>query len=289
MLKTIDRIQFATDDAERTASGWVEFLGAELEGKDSISALGAKRTTYRLGRGAVEFLEPDGAGAIQDAMKTRKRPHLFAGGVSSEDFEGTVARLRSKGIDPALENGQAFFNAKDCIGVDAHLVLSPYEDAPSVGDIDYLYEVTLLTREADKVGARFADLFGLDSSVFVPIDSPEFGYTGVLTLFDDDELHRFEIITPLDDTKTMGRFFKAVGPSYYMAFAETPEVNRVEKKVLAADAGITVNRPESRGAEQIADEMWIHPRALGGMMLGVSRPSMAWRWSGHPDRVLEVV
>jgi len=74
-----------------------------------------------------------------------------------------------------------------------------------------------------------------------------------------------------------------------MAFAETPEMQRVETAVLANEAGLTVGRPEGRGAEQIPDEMWVHPPALGGMMLGISRPSMAWNWSGHPDRVVEVI
>lgn len=33
------------------------------------------------------------------------------------------------------------------------------------------------------------------------------------------------------------------------------------------------------------DNLFIHPRALGGVMLGVSRTTHAWTWSGHPDRV----
>jgi hypothetical protein len=35
-----------------------------------------------------------------------------------------------------------------------------------------------------------------------------------------------------------------------------------------------------------ADNLFIHPKALGGMMLGVSRATHAWTWSGHPERVV---
>jgi hypothetical protein len=38
----------------------------------------------------------------------------------------------------------------------------------------------------------------------------------------------------------------------------------------------------------VADQIWLHPATLGGMMLGLSRPSMAWSWSGSPERVTEV-
>ena len=71
MINSIDRIQIATHDAEETARGWVRVLGAELESEDTVRILGAKRFTYRLGQGAIEFLEPDGSGVICDALGTR--------------------------------------------------------------------------------------------------------------------------------------------------------------------------------------------------------------------------
>jgi len=48
---------------------------------------------------------------------------------------------------------------------------------------------------------------------------------------------------------------------------------------------MTVDRPVDRAATLSADQLWLHPPALGGTMLGISRPTMAWRWSGHPERV----
>lgn len=288
MLKTIDRIQIATESAERAAHGWLTVLGAELDSTDTVAALSAKRTTYRLGRGAIEFLEPDGEGIIANALEVRGRSHLFAGGVSTGDFEAVVARLKSQGIEPAIENGQAFFNAASAVGVDCNLVLSPYEERPAVGGIDFLYEVTLLADDAAYVVAKFAELFDLHQGNFVEIKSERFAYSGVLTLFSPDDLHRFEIITPHSDATTMGRFFKRQGAAYYMCFAETAQMNRLSEKASENNAGITIDRPEDRSADLPADQMWLHPPALGGVMLGLSRSSMAWRWSGHPDRVEEV-
>lgn len=288
MLRTIDRVQIATNDAKQTAELWNTLLGAEEDSSDRVDALGARRVTSRLGSGAIEFLEPDGTGLIANALKKRGRPHLFAGGVSTSDFEGVVARLRSKNVEMAIEEDQAFFNAEAALGVDSPLVLSPYEPLPPVGNIDFLYEVTLLAEEAPLIVSRLAELFVLDQSHFVPIQSERFGYDGVLTLFDPDDLHRFEIITPTDETKTMGRFYKKNGPSYYMCFAETSYILEIEKRAAELDAGITIDRPDDRDASQPADQMWVHPPSLGGVMLGLSRPTMAWKWSGHPERVQEI-
>ncbi len=39
--------------------------------------------------------------------------------------------------------------------------------------------------------------------------------------------------------------------------------------------------------EDAIDSMFLHPDALGGMMLGISRQTQAWSWSGRPDWVKE--
>ncbi len=285
MLKEVDRIQIATEDAAAAAAGWKDLLGAEHQGADRVHALAAKRTTYRLGRGEIEFLEPDGAGPIQAALQKRGRAHLFAAGASTDDMDGVLARLRSRGLNPHLENGKAYLNAAAALGVDFPLVLSPSVQRDRVGLIDFLYEATLLADDVPGITARFAELFSLNASHFTPIASKEFGYDGVLTLFSPDNLHRFEVIHPFDEQKTMGRFFKKSGPSFYMCFAETANMLAIEQRAQAQGAGITVDRPASRAANQPADQMWLHASALGGVMLGLSRPTMAWKWSGHPERV----
>lgn len=285
MLKTIDRIQIATRDAEGAAGVWADVLGAERVSEDRVAALGARRVSSRLGKGFIEFLEPDGPGVIADALQARKRAHLFAGGVSAPDFDAAVRHVESKGVEVAIENGQAFLNPEIFVGVPSPLVLSPFEERPLAGAIDFFYEVTLLAPDALGVVSRIADLFGLDASFFKQIESDRFAYTGVLTLFDPDDLHRFEVITPTSGETTMGRYFNRSGPSYYMCFAETSDMLGIERHCAAAGLGITVDRPEGRSPEAGADQAWLHPQTLGGVMLGLSRPTMAWQWSGHPERV----
>ncbi len=74
----------------------------------------------------------------------------------------------------------------------------------------------------------------------------------------------------------------------YMAFAESSDMLAIEQKARDRGAGITVDRPEHRGSDKTADQLWLHPAALGGMMLGLSRPTTAWQWSGHPERVEKI-
>jgi hypothetical protein len=287
MLKTIDHIQLATRDARETAAGWQRFLGAEFLDEGPVHVLGAHRVRFRLGSSVVEFLEPAGPGLIEDALASRGRAHLFAAGVTTEHFDDVVNRLGGKGVDVTLENGQAYFDASAFIGAQGRMVLSPYEERPAVGRANYLYEATLLTEDTPGVVAKIADLFGLDAGNFVPIHSEHFDYGGTLTLFDSNELHRFEVIEPFPGDKTMRRFFERAGSAYYMSFADSDELLTIERAVDASGLGVTVNRPEDRSVDVTPDELWLHPAALGGMMLGMSRPSMAWRWSGYPERVQE--
>ncbi|MEN8181948.1 MAG: VOC family protein [Myxococcota bacterium] len=123
-----------------------------------------------------------------------------------------------------------------------------------------------------------------EGDAFVPIDSKHYGYAGTLTLFDRDRLGRFEVITPHDPRNTMGRFFSRFGESFYMAFAESHALGAIEARAREIRAGHTPE-PPSEGRVGDANTVFLHPAALGGMMLGLSRPTQAWQWSGHPERV----
>ncbi len=285
MLKTIDHIQLATPNARETATGWQKFIGAEFLDEGRVNALGAKRIRFRIGTSVVEFLEPDGPGPVEKAIKSRGRAHLFAAGITSDKFDDVIDRLEKKGVNAVVDQGQAFFDASDFIGAQGRMVLSSYEERPAVGNAEYFYEATLLTEDTSGVVSRIADLFGLDQGNFVPIDSEHFEYGGTLTLFDSNELHRFEVIEPFPGEQTMRRFFERTGSSYYMAFVQSDVLLTIEREVGASGLGVTINRPEDRDGDITPDELWVHPPALGGMMLGMSRPSMAWTWSGYPDRV----
>ena len=287
MLTKIDRVQLAVADADDAARKWQILLGAEEIQRDKVACLSAKRVTLRAGASDIEILEPDGVGTIESELKRRGRAHLFAAGATSPDPARVAAQAQARGATRVEENGRQYLTI---IVEDApvRFVISHDTRREPVGDLDFLYEVTLLAADQAGVVRQIRDAFGLDDSHFTTITSEHFGYTGVLTLFREGALHRFEVITPLDKQKTMGRYHAREGASFYMAFAESARMAHIEREAKRADAGITVDRPEGRPTSRTADQLWLHPQSLGGMMLGVSRPSMAWRWSGHPERVVPI-
>ncbi|MDX1649299.1 MAG: VOC family protein [Myxococcota bacterium] len=286
MLSRIDRVQMAVPDRHAAAEGWQALLGAEPAGEDRVDALAAQRMRLRLGDGFVELLEPDGAGPVADAVAGRGG-HLFAAGATSPDVDALAARLRERGAEPRAEGGQLHLDPGATGVPGLRVVVSPEESRPSVGAIDTFYEVTGLVGDAKAAVGRCAERFGLDPDAFVPIASKPYGYEGSLTLFDPDRLDRFELITPHVPENTMGRFFRRFGETLYMAFAESGELGAGEERARARGVGFTAEPRAERRAGRPADTIFLHPPALGGMMLGLSRRTWAWRWSGHPERVEE--
>lgn len=283
MLTEVDRLLVATPDAAAAAAAWSSVLGAEEVMAGPASGLGASRRVLRAGRSDIEFLQPDGTGPIADALARRGRAHVWAAGAASPDPEAVARTARAAGARVEAEDGRVHVEL-EIEGAPIRFVISPEAERTPAGRLDFLYEATVLA--ADQAGAvgKIRDAFGLDENVFTTITSEMFGYTGVLTLFQAGRLHRFEVITPIDRDKTMGRFHAREGACFYMGFAEASDVLDIERQIPAS--GVTVDRPEGRRPDQSPDQVWIHPPTLGGVMLGVSRPSMAWMWSGHPERVI---
>lgn len=285
MFTRVDRIQMAVPDRAAAARGWKELLGAEHDGDDAVQCLAAQRSRYRVGRGWVELLEPDGAGAIADAVEARGG-HLFAGGMATPDVAAFAAHLEIQGVEAPEEGGQVFLDTTHTGHHGLRLVVSPDADRPApVGAIDQFYEITNLVEDAAATVKEYGVRFGMEDKAFTPISSDEFGYEGTLTLLDDDRLDRFEVITPTDANKTMGRYFGKFGESLYMCFAESGDLDGIQERCAAAGAPFTRVPPVEQRRE-VADTVFLHPAALGGMMLGLSRRSVAWAWSGHPERVV---
>jgi len=284
MLTRVDRVQMAVPDAGEAAQKWREVLGAEPADEDTIACLGAKRATARIGEGWVEFLEPDGTGAISDALGRRGGAHLYAGGAATNDFDRLLAHFESVGASPTVEGGQIFLDPQNTGSGTPRAVISRDEKLDRVGDLDWFYEVTLLVPDEEKASARYANLFDLNPDNFVSIASEQYGYRGILTLFHPDLLGRFEVITPHDLGKTMGRFFNRFGEELYMAYAESAKVHEIEERVRERGLDHTPT-PAGKPLDRPADTLFLHPSTLGGMMLGISRPTMGWQWSGHPERV----
>jgi hypothetical protein len=287
MLTEIDRILLATPDAVGSAMPWRDLLGAEFVGRDRLGSLGAQRMTLRVGTTDIEFLEPDGTGIVADALARRGRAHLFAAGAASEDAAAVARHAAAQGAACQAADGRHYVEIQ-IEGAPIRFVVSPHEEREPAGHVDFLYEATVLAADQAAAVDLIARTFDLDPTVFSTITSEAFGYTGVLTLFHPDRLHRFEVITPIDMAKTMGRYYGREGASYYMAFAESSQMPLIEQLAGEAGAGITIDRPDGREPALSADQLWLHPATLGGMMLGVSRPTMAWRWSGKPERVAAI-
>lgn len=285
MLTEIDRVLLAAPDAGSAAAKWRALVGAEDIGRDRVAALAAKRITLRAGTSDIEILEPDGEGLLAQELKRRGRAHLFAAGASSPDAGKVAAHAAQMGATVHSEAGRHGIEIT-IEGAPIRFVISDPAPREKAGDLDFLYEATVLAADQAKAVDRIADVFALDKAHFTTITSTAFGYTGVLTLFREGALHRFEVITPTDMAKTMGRYYAREGASFYMAFAESAAMGKIERAANGAD--ITVDRPAARAAELSSDQLWLHPPSLGGMMLGVSRPTMAWKWSGHPERVANV-
>jgi hypothetical protein len=271
----VDRIQLAVIDRTAVARAWEDLLDASVVCEDQVKALACRRTVLAVGTSEVELLEADGAGPVHEAG-----PGLFAAGFASPDPEALGSRLAERGIELARENGQIFVTPAALGGNGLRLVISPTADREPQGLLSRLYEVTNLVSDYRSWSARFAELFDLDESAFVPIRSDNYGYEGTLTLFRAGELDRVEIIHPYDRGKTMGRFHDGRGECLYMCYGETDRADEIRERARS-------HAPDSwtGPAAGPVDNLFLHPRALGGVMLGISRTTFAWTWSGSPERV----
>lgn len=280
MLQRIDRLQLVVGDLDAGARPFERLLGAALAREDGLRALGARRRVLRLGAGEVELLSPDGAGPVADWM-ARRGGGLFAAGVSVDDPAGLRPRLEQAGASLAAEGGQLFVDLGPAGLPGLRLVVSADARREPVGGLRAFYESTLLVPDAGAAAQRFAEILGVEPRGFAPIRSTEYGYAGTLALFQRERLDRIEIVTPFDLEKTMGRFFARHGPALYMAYAECDDTAALRKR-LEQEAPRDWTGSRDAGTP---DNLFVHPRALSGLLLGVSRTSFAWTWSGHPERV----
>ena len=279
MLTRIDRVQITAPDAIALADRFVRLLDAEISRVDDVPALSARRTVLRLGDGELEILEPTGPGQVADHLASG-RGGPFAAGLATPSIHRLRRQLAERGIVPTNIGHEQHFIDAGRLGVPGlNVVISPEEARPRVGLFTRFYEVTHLTDNARASATRLAQTFALDGREFVPIDSAAYGYRGLLTLFRGTELDRIEMINPYDAAKTMGRFFGRFGPSLYMCYAETDRLRDVRDRLKS------LAPKDWTGSDDNDDGLFIHPRALGGLMIGVSRTTHAWTWSGHPERV----
>lgn len=276
MLERVDRVLLAVRDRAEAEATFAAILGAEKVRDDASDQLAARRSVMQAGTSEFELLEPAGQGRIA-AWLERRGEGIFAAGFSSANMSAIARRLEERGVPWSDESGRLFISEKETPGM--NIVISPEATRSSVGPVRSLYEVTNIVDDHQAAAGFYAGAFGLDRAKFHRLTSEEYGYTGQLTLFDPpDRLDRIELSQIQDPAKAMGRFAAKRGQSIYMSYVETDDVPAIARRLEARGARYA-------GRVDNGDGLFIHPSALHGMLLGVSRTTLAWQWSGRPDLV----
>ncbi len=276
MLERVDRIQLAVGDRRAAARTFEDVLGAETIRDDELKVYNARRTVVQAGESQFELLEPAGEGPVAAHIE-RWREGIFAAGFSTREVSALAARLSSRGVRYQEEGDQLFLAPDQTRGM--RTVISPFAQRSPVGLIGNVYEATNIVDDWEEAARFYADAFALDASRFSPLASKEWGYVGTLTLFDPPaRLDRIEL-TQTTQPLAMGRFYEKRGPSLYMCYAETEDTAPIMRRMDELGARYTVGREDGTG------NMFVHPSALCGMLMGISRTSLAWLWSGRPELV----
>ncbi len=276
MLTRVDRMQLAVRDRALAEETFRDLLGAEKVREDSSDLLNAGRSVMQAGSSAFELLEPAGEGPVQAHLE-RWGEGLVAAGFATGDLSALCERLSAQPIAWQEERGQVVIQPDQTPGM--RIVLTQEVEHAPVGLIRWLYEATNLVDDHQAAAAFYADTFGLDAARFCPIGSEQYGYTGQLLLFDPPaRLDRIELSQITDPSKAMGRFAAKHGQSIYMCYVETDDVARMIERLQKRGA-----RWAGRSDDSNPEGLFIHPSALHGVLLGVSRTNLAWLWSGRPE------
>ena len=276
MLTRVDRMQIAVHDRAAAEATFRDLLGAEKVREDRVALLNAGRTVVQAGISEFELLQPEGDGLVRQHLD-RWGEGLFAAGFSTPDLSALCARLSSKSVLWRDEGGQAFIEPSQTPGM--RVILSQDAQRNPVGLITWLYEVTNIVDDHEAAAAFYADAFGLDASRFSPLASKDYGYKGQLTLFDPPaRLDRIELSQITDPSRPMGRFAALRGQSIYMCYVETDRVPDVIERLERRNARFARRRDEHN-----PEGLFVHPKSLHGVLLGVSRTNLAWVWSGRPE------
>lgn len=274
MLSRVDRVQLVVADREAAVRQWEAVFGAEKVSDGGSRFLNSHITTVQAGVSFFEFLEPAGPGPVQEWAR-KWGQGLYGVGFATPDIEAIKRHLNSQDVRTVEERGQIFIEDGQTHGMPT--VIVPETPREPVGAIRCLYEVTNPVADWQVTAALYTRIFGLDPTHYSPIESQLYGYKGTLTLFNPPErLDRIEI-TQTWGEDAMARFYKKRGPSLYMCYVETDDVPALAMRLRVAGARFadSEDRPPETG-------LFIHPTALCGMLMGVSRTNYAWVWSGRP-------
>lgn len=280
MLHHVDRILVAVRSLDAAEQNYINILAASRLEDFESQWLNAKVRRMALGTTLVELCEPMGDGVTQAHLDAFGEGLLY-GGASTSDLDGFAKQLAANGVRFMAADGRLYLEPKDLYGMPL-VVSQAAENVRAAGPIEFLYELTMVLRSSwTDVAQRYAEGLGLNPERNVGITFERFGYVGTLMMFDPDRLDRIELSEAHDPAFPMGRFSAKRGDALYMCYVQTDDladvIARLEKH------GQRYTRRTQTPTER--DGLWIHPNALNGVLMGVSRHSLAWQWSGRPDRV----
>lgn len=276
MLKTVGGVILAVRDNEAAAETFGALFGAEETGSQRSDFLGADIRFLGCGTNVIGVAAPTGDGAVADHLDSWGEG-LFAAVFTTDDAGAIAERAKERGVGLAEENDVVYLDPAATFGL--RMLVAPHIDREQVGIISFLYEVTHLVKDWKASSDFLTDLFGLEGAKFSPIKSDQYGYEGVLTLFDPpDKLDRIEVVHPHDTEKAMGRFFVKRGDGPYMFFMETNDMPGLRARLKAAGARFA---PEEEPEQP--NSLFVHPSSTHGVLIGVSPRNLAWVWSGRPE------
>lgn len=279
MITRLDRIQLGVRDRRGCAARWKRLFDAATVGEDRVPSLGARRTTLRVGESELEILEADGLGVTAQHVSRAPTP-ILAVGLAVGDLDAARVGLDARAIHHQVDHDQVWLSG-EWLGVPGlRVVLTQDEAKEPAGLLARFYEVTHLVDGTARAAERLATVFELDRSALVAIESEHDGFRGTLTRFDGERPDHIKSVDPFDSEKPMGHFFERRGPCFYSVYAECATMRALRVRLDAALPDLWVGDREAAAPAQV----FLPPRALDGMRLGISRESTAWGWGGDPVR-----
>ena len=279
MLTRLDRIQLAVPDAAEAAGTFAEYFGAATVRERELPHLKASVTVLGAGDSEVELLEPTGEGPVKDFVDTTGGG-LFGVGFTTPDMDGILTRLTKNQAQITQVDEQIYLEPAPHTGLRAVISPLPNTERARVGLLSHIYQVTNPVSDLQAATDYYTELFGLDASKFKAISNEFYGFTGTLTLFGPPgNLDRIEVAQVVDHEAAMGRFHRRRGNGLYMCFAEVDDFGALRDRLEGAGARYGLDVPPKEGADP--DVLFVHPKSLHGMFMGISQTGAAWRWSSE--------